>query len=144
MHAVAGGFLECTENWTLEADLVVDGAGAITGAGTGVLDGLENCDSNFGHDFQNALSLVFSITGSETDSALSLQFQETHVSAPYAHEGLLNYTMFLTPGAGPPPVLLVPRVPPNRAEGTVTVSATVDNGSVATGTHQFQLTCTDC
>ncbi len=140
-HGPNATFLECTENWTLVLSFQVDATGSVDGSGTGTLDGLENCHSNFGYKFDTATTLAFNMKGTETDSALNLQLLETRING--ANQGLLNYTMFFTT-AYAPRVLSVPRVLSDRAEGTVTVSATADNGEVADGTHLFQLVCADC
>ena len=135
-------FFECTENWTLTLTFAVDSTRSITGLGTGTLDGLKNCHSNFGATFDgNATTLAFKVMGSETDTELDLQISATAING--AVHGLLNYTLYLTPATFVPPVLVVPRVGLDAASGTV-VHATVDTGETATGTHAFHLTCSDC
>ncbi len=136
-----GGFLVCTENWNLTLSLTVDGTGSIAGSGTGTFDSLKGCRSNIGWTFDNASTLAFDVKGTETDSELELQFLETAIDG--ANQGLLNYSMFFR-NEGTPLVLAVPRVGVDRAEGTVKISATVDNGQTADGTHVFSLSCEDC
>ncbi|MGZ5302105.1 MAG: hypothetical protein ACXWEJ_09825 [Actinomycetota bacterium] len=136
-----GSYLVCTENWNLTLSFTVDESGSIAGSGTGDFDSLKGCRSNIGWEFNNAKTLAFDVKGTETDSELDLQFYETAIDGK--NEGLLNHTMFFT-NAFTAPVLAIPRVGVDRAEGTVTISTTVDNGQTADGSHLFSLTCADC
>jgi hypothetical protein len=136
-----GGYLVCTENWNLTLSFTVDESGSIAGSGTGDFDSLQGCSSSIGWTFDNATTLAFDVKGTETDSELLLRFYETAIDG--ANEGLLNYSMFISNDLTPP-VLVVPRVGVDRAEGTVTISNTADNGQTADGSHVFSLTCADC
>jgi hypothetical protein len=136
-----GGYLVCTENWNLTLSFTVDESGSIAGSGTGAFDSLQGCRSSIGWTFDNATTLAFDVKGTETDSELLLRFYETAIDG--ANEGLLNYSMFISNDLTPP-VLVVPRVGVDRAEGTVTISNTADNGQTADGSHVFSLTCADC
>lgn len=137
----------CTgEAWDMQFQITVASSGDVTGAGSGTLSSNPKCSGpGFSSDYLSgqAKTVSFNVRGKRQDRKFDLQFVETNIDG--GTEGLLNYSLLISP-AGTPPTLSVPITSPSTAEGETTTSVNVpySNGTKASGKHLVKMTCTSC
>ena len=115
------GIRNCTELWNMNLSLTVAPDGTVAGRGTGEFIGLRGV-CNRPDEAQHYTYLAFDVRGRMDGKQFTLQMIWRDVKGSMS-PGLLNHTLFFGPLDGPfdPPILRVPIIASDRAEGTSTV-----------------------
>jgi hypothetical protein len=128
----ANGYFVCRTEHETEVQLRVSREGAVTGKATSVLTGGPECNQA---PPPQARGHTFTVTGRLEAGRFALQFVETS-SEGFGENGLFNYTLYIS--SPDRPTIVVPVRDPCTAEGEVTVTRGIHQGS-ATGTHRVRL-----
>lgn len=133
------GIRNCTELWNMNLSLTVAPDGTVAGRGTGEFIGLRGV-CNRPDEAQHYTYLAFDVRGRMDGKQFTLQMIWRDVKGSMS-PGLLNHTLFFGPLDGPfdPPILRVPIIASDRAEGTSTVKLKSVTSETGTGVHSVQL-----